>query len=86
MNLDPEFLDTLSKEELNEMFSEAQQALWAATDACGVIQAQMGKRERVETIQQIMSNFSPEEIAMAKKLAQSASVDGIESQSGTGWA
>ena len=86
MNLDPEFLDTLSIEELSELNMEAQAAVWAAQDSVNVITDYITKRNKIEAIQQIMSNFTPEEIAMAKKLAQSASVDGIESQSGTGWA
>lgn len=85
MNLDPEFLDTLSMDELRALNLEAQQAVNEAQDKVHELYSYMIKREKVESIQEIMSRFTPEELEMAKKLAQSASVDGIESQSATGW-
>ena len=85
MNLDPEFLDTLSMEELRALNLEAQQLVNEAQDKVHELYAYMIKREKVEYIQEIMSRFTPEELEMAKKLAQSASVEGIESQSATGW-
>ena len=85
MNLDPEFLDTLSMEELRALNLEAQQVVNEAQDKVHELYAYMIKREKVESIQEIMSRFTPEELEMAKKLAQSASVEGIESQSATGW-
>ena len=85
MNLDPEFLDTLSMEELRALNLEAQQVVNEAQDQVHELYAYIVKREKVESIQEIMSRFTPEELEMAKKLAQSASVEGIESQSATGW-
>jgi hypothetical protein len=85
MNLDPEFLDTLTVEELEELKSEADLAVGEAQANVAALHDYMTRRNKIQAIQQIMSNFTPEEIAMAKKLAQSASVDGIESESATGW-
>ena len=85
MNLDPEFLDTLSMEELEILKAEADSAVWTAQDNVTALHDYMTKRNKIQAIQQIMSSFTPEEIAMAKKLAQSASVEGIESESATGW-
>lgn len=85
MNLDPEFLDTLSMDELYALNLEAQQVVNEAQDKVHELGAYITKRTKVQAINEIMSKFTPEELEMAKKLAQTASVDGIETQSATGW-